>query len=823
MNLSNDMNRDSFQINSAIAVARGWFESMNWTVFPFQQQAWESYLNGYSGLINAPTGFGKTYSLLIPILLEIAGSMERRSLKAIWISPIRALTKELKLSCEKAVAGLNISCRVEIRTGDTDSSTRQNQLSKPPDILITTPESLHVIMSSKNYKEFFKDLRVIVADEWHELMGSKRGVQIELAISRLRGINRDLKVWGISATIQNIDQALEVLLGVNWKEQERCIIKSGIKKIISVETVIPDEIEKYPWAGHLGIRLLDKILEIIHASRSTIIFTNTRSQCEIWYQKLLDSDSSLAGDMAMHHGSLSRDVRDWVEDALHAGSIRAVVSTSSLDLGVDFRPVESIIQIGSPKGVARFIQRAGRSGHSPGAISKIYFVPTHSLEMIEGAALRAAISRGELEPRIPYVRCFDVLIQYLMTLGIGDGFEQETIFSEIINTHCFSSISREEWQWVLDFLVRGGRSLEAYDQYHRMTRVGNFFKVTDRRISRIHKLSIGTIVSDVSLAVQVIRGKRLGTIEEWFISSLNPGDVFWFAGQTLEFVRLKDMTVYVRPSSKSKGRVPSWGGGRLPLSSMLSHMIQEKLHNYARGQVDEIELEMMKPLFDLQSELSELVEEGRFLIEYFQSEDGYHVLMYPFEGRAVHEGMAAMLAQRIARNKPISFSIAMNDYGFELLSDQELDPKLLSKELFSTKNLNADIQASMNAVEMSRRKFRDIAKISGLIFQGFPGKYKKEKHLQSSSSLLYDVFHSYEPDNLLYLQTFDEVLTFQFEEQRLRKALNKIQSMNIAVVYPESFTPLAFPIIVDRLSRNNLSSESLKSRVIRMLSQSGKS
>ena len=434
-----------------------WFAANDWEPFPFQQEAWTKYLSGYSGLINAPTGFGKTYSLLIPILIEAMREKGKAKpgFRAIWIAPIRALTKEIKMSCQRAIEGLDLDWEVQVRTGDTTSSQRKKQLTNPPEILITTPESIHIIMASKGYAKYFKNLNAIVVDEWHELMGSKRGVQVELAISRLKGLQPALKIWGISATIANIDQALDILLGPSADPKKKTIIRSGIKKHISVETVLPDEIEKYPWAGHLGLHLLEKVIPILNKSQTTIIFTNTRAQCEIWYHKLLEVDPSLAGNMAMHHGSISREIRDWVEDALHEGRIKAVVSTSSLDLGVDFRPVETIIQIGSPKGVSRFIQRAGRSGHQPLAVSKIYFVPTHSLELIEGGALRTAIANGVMEPRIPYIRSYDVLIQYLTTLAVSDGFHAQTIYKEVCDTFCYASMTREEWDWILDFLVSG--------------------------------------------------------------------------------------------------------------------------------------------------------------------------------------------------------------------------------------------------------------------------------------------------------------------------------------------------------------------------------
>ena len=795
-----------------------WFAANDWEPFPFQQEAWTKYLSGYSGLINAPTGFGKTYSLLIPILIEAMREKgkAKSGFRAIWIAPIRALTKEIKMSCQRAIEGLDLDWEVQVRTGDTTSSQRKKQLTNPPEILITTPESIHIIMASKGYAKYFKNLNAIVVDEWHELMGSKRGVQVELAISRLKGLQPTLKIWGISATIANIDQALDILLGPSADPKKKTIIRSGIKKHISVETVLPDEIEKYPWAGHLGLHLLEKVIPILNKSQTTIIFTNTRAQCEIWYHKLLEVDPSLAGNMAMHHGSISREIRDWVEDALHEGRIKAVVSTSSLDLGVDFRPVETIIQIGSPKGVSRFIQRAGRSGHQPLAVSKIYFVPTHSLELIEGGALRTAIANGVMEPRIPYIRSYDVLIQYLTTLAVSDGFHAQTIYKEVCDTFCYASMTREEWDWILDFLVSGGPSLKAYNEYHKVVIEDGLYKVTSRKIARKHRMSIGTIVSSASIIVAYVSGKRLGSIEEYFVSSMSPGDVFWFAGQTLEYVRIKDMTVQVKKSKAKKARVHSWMGGRMPLSSTLSALIREKISNYTNDQIEELETEVLSPLLDQQALKSHLPNKDEFLIEYITSKDGHHLLFYPIEGRYVHEGMGALLAQRISEKYKITFSIAMNDYGFELLSDQAIDIDILNKDLFSTKNLLLDIQNSLNSVEMARRKFRDIGKISGLVFQGYPGKYKKERHLQSSAALIFDVFKEYDPDNLLFLQTYDEVMTFQFEETRLRAALERIQEQKMIITRPERFTPFSFPIIVDRL-REKLSSERLSDLVKKMI------
>lgn len=808
-----------------LKLGKEWFSSRGWNAFDFQLDTWQAYLDGQNGLVNAPTGSGKTYSLMIPVLLEFIRSnpkfksQKNNGLQVIWITPIRALSKEIELSAKRAIEGLDVPWKVGVRSGDTSLKERAKQKEKPPELLITTPESLHLLLAQKGYPEFFKNLKAIIADEWHELMGSKRGVQVELALSRLKTISPDLKIWGISATIGNMDQALEALLGNYYKDKNFRVVKSDIEKKVEVISVLPDSLERMPWAGHLGIQLLEKVIEIVKGSTTTLIFTNTRSFAEIWYQRMLDKAPELSGLIAMHHGSISQELRNWVEEQLHEGKLKAVVCTSSLDLGVDFRPVETVIQVGGPKGVARFLQRAGRSGHQPGAVSRIYFVPTHSLELIEAAAIREAIERKVVEDRIPYIRSFDVLMQYLITLAVSDGFDPEQIFREIKTTFGYSSVTEDEWYWLLNFITTGGDSLQAYNEYRKVIIENGIYKVDNRTIAMRHRLSVGTIVGDSSMFVKFISGKYLGTIEEYFISRLSPGDVFWFAGRNLELVRIKEMEAQVRKSNKKSGKVPSWQGGRMPLSSQMSEMIRIKLDEVVNGVEKDEELIFLKPLFDLQRERSILPGKNEFLVEYFQSTEGYHVLMYPFEGRFVHEGIAALMAYRIAQIQPLTFSIAMNDYGFELLSDQPIPiEEAIETNVLGVDNLFKDIQASINSTEMARRKFRDIAAISGLVFKGYPGKPVKDRHLQSSSQLFFNVFNDYEAHNLLLQQAFEEVMDFQLEEARLRRALERISTQKIIITTPEKPTPFAFPIMVDRL-REKLTSEKMEDRIKRMAIQ----
>ena len=783
-----------------IDLALNWFKARNWQAFPFQIDTWKHCLDGKSGVLNAPTGSGKTYALFIGAALSCIreadnGKTKKNSgLKIIWITPIRALTRDIKSACEAFCVENDIPWTVAIRTGDTTTAQRQAQRRKAPQVLITTPESLHLLMATKGYSDYFSSLQFIVADEWHELMGSKRAVLLELAISRLRNISK-LQVWGVSATIGNMDQAMDVLLGESRKKA--VFVKANIKKDIRIVPIIPESIETYAKAGHLGIKLAGDLLPIIEKSKSTLVFTNTRAQAEIWYQHLLSIEPGLAGLIAMHHGSISRELRDWVEIALHEGRLKCVVCTSSLDLGVDFRPVETIVQIGSPKGVARFVQRAGRSGHAPGKPSEIYFLPTNALQLIECAALKRAIKRGDMENRTPYIRSFDVLVQYLITLAVGEGFFPDKIFSEVKSTYSFSSISEDEWEWALAFITRGGDSLDAYDEFKKVEiEADGLFRVNDRRTAMRHRLSIGAIVSDSMLQVKFQKGGYLGSIEEWFISRMSPGDTFWFAGRPLELIRVKEMTVVVKISKKQKGTIPSWQGGRMPLSAMLSENLRFKIDELAKGNYNEPELLAVKPIIEKQAALSLVPTDDIFLIEKIKTKEGCHLFVFPFEGRFVHEAIAYLLAYRLSLFKPISFSIALNDYGFELLSDQ-------------------DIQSSLNKSEMARRRFRDIASIAGLIFKGFPGKYQKEKHLQSSSGLFFDVFKDFDSGSLLYKQAFSEVMEFQIEELRLRQALNRINKLEIKLVYPEQPTPFAFPILVDRL-RGRMTTEKLEDRIKKM-------
>lgn len=812
---------------------QAWFTRKNWSPFPFQQQCWHHMLAGRDGLLNAPTGSGKTFALFFPLLIRAFkdpsfAAKRGKPLRLLWITPLRALAKDLQRAMQEVVTDLGLEWEVARRTGDISSAEKAKLRRRMPEILITTPESLHLIFTRKRHEEEFARLAYVVVDEWHELLGSKRGVQTELALTHLKKIQPNCCTWGISATIGNMEEALEVLLGPKRAaSSDAVMVKAEIPKELVVKPIIPDNMERFPWSGHLGLNLADEVLNVVDGSTSTLLFTNTRGQAEIWFRTLLEKRPDLAGAIALHHGSLDKEVREWVEWALHEGKMKLVVCTSSLDLGVDFAPVETVIQVGSPKGIARFLQRAGRSGHRPGATSTVWFVPTHALELMEAAALRLSVEaqmNGEearVESRLPLLGSLDVLVQFVVTLTLSGPQHPQKLFDEVRQSFAYQLLNEDDWLFVLTFVTQGGQSLRRYEDYHKLIwNEDGQLTIKSQRVARRHRMSIGTISSEASMRVKWMGGGSLGSIEEYFISRLNPGDAFWFAGRMLELVQIKEMTAYVRKTKAKKGPIPSWLGGRMSLTSQLSDLLRTQLHEVSATGSQEPELAALEPIFTIQRQWSVVPHKGQFLVERSRSREGTHLFFFPFEGRYVHEGMASLIAWRIGQRMPVSFSLAMNDYGFELLSDQDVPIEEFLQEgfLFDEQHLVSHIQRSLNDSELAKRRFRDIARVAGLLFSGFPGQAKTQRNLQMSSGLLFDVLRDYEPEHRLLQQAHDEVLQDQLDEARIRMALKRIRSQQMVFKDTKKFSPFAFPIMVDRL-RDRMSSEKLEDRIRKMIAQ----
>jgi ATP-dependent Lhr-like helicase len=810
--------------------AQRWFSGRSWKPFPFQKEVWSAVKQGYSGLLHASTGSGKTYAVWFAALNRFAQANKAPTedkprkrkppaapLSVLWITPMRALAADTARALEAPLQDLDIPWTVGLRTGDTSSSERAKQGRRLPSALITTPESLTLLQTRADAMDIFSTLKMVVVDEWHELIGNKRGVQLQLALARLRQWNPDLIVWGVSATLGNQAHAQAALLGEGGVS-----VQGKVSKELRVDTLLPPAIDRFPWAGHMGLRMLPQVLAEVESSSSCLVFTNTRAQSEVWYQALLEARPDWAGLIALHHGSLAREVRDWVERALKEGQLKAVVSTSSLDLGVDFLPVERVLQIGSPKGVARLMQRAGRSGHAPGRPSRVTLVPTHSLELVEAAAAHDAVAARMIEPRESPHKPLDVLVQHLVSMALGGGFEPDQLLAEVRTAWAYRELTEGEWQWALAFVRHGGLSLTAYPDYRRVEPDEHgIWRVPDARLARRHRMSIGTIVSDASINVKYWTkgggGGSLGSVEEGFIARLKPGDGFLFSGRLLELVRVENMTAYVRRSTVKKAAVPRWNGGRMPLSSELADAVVTKFDAAAHGQYNSPEMQAVKPLLELQQQWSALPRQDTLLAEVLKSREGWHLFLYPFAGRHVHLGLASLLAWRLSRDTPLTFSIAVNDYGFELLSATELDWRaVLTPNLFSEDELMADIMASLNAGELALRRFREIARIAGLVFSGYPGAPKSNRQLQASSGLFFEVFKQYDAGNLLLTQAQEEVLRQELDVARMEQTLQRINQRTLDLHVIKRATPLAFPLLVERM-RESLSSEKLADRIARMV------
>ncbi|HEY9065967.1 MAG TPA: ligase-associated DNA damage response DEXH box helicase [Burkholderiaceae bacterium] len=812
------------------ALHERWFARQGWTPFPFQREVWDAMRAGRSGLLHATTGAGKTYAVWFGALARAealgiavtprgATTTTRAAppLGVLWLTPMRALAADSARALRRPLTDEASHWTVGLRTGDTPAAERAQQDRRFPTALITTPESLSLMLTREDARTELAGVHTVIVDEWHELMGNKRGVQVQLALARLRGWNPGLVTWGLSATLGNLDQAMQVLVGRDDREPDAVLVRGRIDKSLVIDTLLPEHPGRFSWGGHLGKQMQRPVVAEIESASTTLVFVNVRSQAEIWYQLLLQERPDWAGAVALHHGSLDKDAREWVELGLKEGRLKAVVATSSLDLGVDFLPVERVLQIGSAKGVARLLQRAGRSGHAPGRPSRVTLVPTNTLELVEAVAARRAALAGRIEKRATPEKPLDVLVQHLVTIALGGGFTADAMFDEVRSAYAYRHLTRAEFDWAVAFVEGGGASLAAYPEYHRVKLIEGVYRVPDRGIARRHKLQIGTIVSDSSMQVKYLSGGNIGVIEEGFIARLRKGDCFVFAGRTLEYIRTQEMTAYVRKAVKPRGLITSWAGAKMPLSSELADSVLQVLAGVAEGDFADPELQAARPMLETQIRLSKLPTPETLLIERFHSREGHHLFLYPFAGRNAHIGLASLLAWRLAKDAPNTFSISINDHGLELLSALPIDPMpLLDQSAYSGDALLHDVLASLNSSELARRRFREIARVAGLIFTGYPGAPKSTRQLQASSSLFYEVFAKYDAGNLLLSQAQTEVLNQELDIARLAAALQRMRGQRVEFAELAVPSPFALPLMVERF-REKLSTEKLKDRLDRLL------
>ncbi len=822
-----------------------WYASRGWRPFPFQREVWEAAERGESGLLHAPTGTGKTLAVWLAAVARAAASgvapAASRGLRVVWITPLKALAADTARALAEPLAALGVDWQVGLRTGDTSAAARRKLRERLPETLVTTPETLSILLSLETAHEMFAELDMVVVDEWHELLSTKRGVQAELALARLRSIAPNIVSWGLSATLDNLDEAAAALVGPGRSAAAR-LVKADVDRTLVVETLIPEPMERFPWAGHMGMRLLPQVIATIERAATTLVFTNTRSQAERWYEAIAKARPDWRKAVALHHGSIDRELREAAEDGLRRGTLRCVVATSSLDLGVDFGPVEQVVQVGSPKGIARLLQRAGRSGHRPGAVGRLVCVPTHALELVECGAARRAIADGTLEARRPLTGALDVLAQHIVTVACSGGFREEELFAEVRSTAAYRDLDERSWKWAMDFAARGGPALGAYPDYARIReRFGRWY-VAGEKIARRHRMTIGTIVSDAAVEVKWTSGGRLGTVEESFVSRLKPGEKFLFAGRPLSLFRFDGLTAWVKRAGRGPVglQVPRWNGGRMPLSTLLASAVEtivadagEPAGRSGRGSRGRSrgsdrrdaspELEAVRPLLATQAAWSELPSPERLLVEVVSLKDGVHAFVFPFEGRLAHEGLAAVVAWRIAQSSPCTLTFAVNDWGFEISGRSGLDGathESFWRRVLSPVNLLEDLLACVNGTEMAKRHFKEVARVAGLVSDGGKGASRRvsSRNLQASAGLIFDVLAEHDPGNMLLAQARREVLEQQFEFQRLAAAVDRMLGRELAVVEPGRLTPLAFPIWAEQI-QNRFTSQGWLERITEMAAE----
>jgi ATP-dependent Lhr-like helicase len=791
--------------------------------FTWQVETWRHVLDGGSGVIHAATGTGKTWAALGGALAaDIGRSAGARGTAAatgprlLWITPLRALASDTARAISDAAALAGLDWRVLVRNGDSGSRERIRVRRGDCDALVTTPESLALLVADREAGSRFAATGTVVVDEWHELVGGKRGVLLALNLERLRRFaapahdGRGPAVLGLSATLGDPESALRALLGPG--RVGRVIVGRSDKRI-DVDCLLPASVTRFPWAGHLGLVQLPGVAAAIAAARSTIVFTNTRAQAELWHEALASVWTDAPERLALHHGSLDRAARESVEQGLRAGRIRCVVATSSLDLGIDLPCVEQVIQIGSPKGVARLAQRAGRSGHRPGEPSRILCVPTHALELLDIAAARRALAAGRIEPRRPPRGCLDVLAQHVVTSALAGPIRAEDLLAEARATDAFQDLSPRDWDRVLALVTRGGEALSAYPDFRRVTERDGWLSIASPRIARLQRMQVGTIVADAEIVVKYRNGATLGQIEESFVARLKAGDRFLFAGRALELVRVRELVAWVRPAGSRHAIVPRWIGGRMPLSTELADTMRALLA--CRG-ASEPELERLRPLLERQARDSHLPASDELLVERIRGRDGEQLFVYPMAGRSAHEGLAALVAARLARLAPASYGYAATDFGFVVGAHRlpTLDPDHLLA-LFAPGSLETDLAASVNLAELGKRRFREIARVAGLVTQGLPGRTKTLRQLAASASLLHDVLREHEPDHLLLELAEREALERELDRTRIRETLESLGGRRIVLTEPDRLTPFAFPLWAERI-RGHLSNEEWTDRVRRM-------
>ncbi|NVK34056.1 MAG: ligase-associated DNA damage response DEXH box helicase [Rhodobacteraceae bacterium] len=795
-----------------------WFDAKGWVPRAHQLELIEASHSNQSTLLIAPTGAGKTLAGFLPSLIELAEGIDpatakkqRRGLHTLYISPLKALAVDIARNLEMPVQEMALDIQIETRTGDTPSHKRQRQKSKPPDILLTTPEQIALLLSDPSAQALFSSLRTIVLDELHALVTSKRGDLLALGLARLKKLAPNLKIIGLSATVAEPDDLRAYIVPQDTSGDPALAHLVEVSGGAQPDISILQSGERLPWSGHSARYALGDIYDLIKAHQVSLIFVNTRSQAEAIFQDLWTiNDANLP--IALHHGSLDVGQRRKVEAAMTAGALRAVVATSSLDMGIDWGDIDLVINVGAPKGASRLAQRIGRANHRMDEPSKAVLVPANRFEVLECQAALEASRDGKQDTPPLRKGALDVLAQHLLGLACAAPIDADTTYSEITSAQSYKGLPRETFDQVLDFVATGGYALRTYDRYARLRRTAEgTWRIANPAVAQQYRLNVGTIVEAAMLKVRLIRskaqgrrtpigrgGRVLGQIEEWFIEQLAHGDTFIFGGEILQFEGLQENEAYVSRSRTENPKIPSYMGGKFPLSTYLAQGVRTMLATPATWAALP---DQVREWLELQQVHSQLPGAHGLLVETFPRANKHYMVCYPFEGRLAHQTLGMLLTKRLERlgGKPMGF--VANDYALAIWGLGDLAQSIASKrlsldELFDEDILGDDLDAWLAESSLMKRSFRDCAVISGLIERRHPGQEKTGRQVTFSSDLIYDVLRQHEPDHVLLQATWNDAAQGLLDISRLGELLSRIKG-RIKHTHVDRVSPLAVPILLE--------------------------
>jgi ATP-dependent Lhr-like helicase len=776
------------------SVFKQWFAERNWKIRPYQQAMVRAFANQQSSLLIAPTGAGKTLSGFLPCLIDIYKllgnglSNKNIGLHTLYVSPLKALTYDINRNVEKPIVDMDLGITLASRTGDTTTYQRQKQRKSPPNILLTTPESLMLMLSYADARRIFANLKCVVVDETHSFANSKRGDFMSLALARLHGLNSDFIRVGLSATVAH-PESLAAWLGVSGEPTSIIQAKTRVKpklKILSSKEYIP-------FGGYMAKYARKEILRVISKASTSLIFVNTRAQAELIFQSLWeDNTDGLA--IAIYHGSLSKEQRQKTESMMAAGKLRAVVTTSALELGIDWGNVDLVVQVGAPKGVSRLMQRIGRSNHRMDEPSKAYLVPANRFESLECLAAIKAIKKGELDGEPLTAGALDILPQFIMNCVCSEPTTADNIYQQVLNASPYSGVDAATFNQLFAFTQDGGYALQAYERYFRLVEQDGLYSPANKRVIMRHRQNIGTIVEAGRLKVKRLRrahqGKIIGEVEEYFALQLSKGDSFLFAGEVLVFEGIRDMVVEARAGKGKEAKIPSFQGGQMPLSTYLADAVRELINKPDMW----AELpKLVREWMGLQQKYSALPSMQQLLIEQFPFRGAQTTLFYTFEGRKANQTLGMLITRRMETRglKPLSFSIT--DYGLSISTVIQIDKSQVA-DLFNPTILGDELEDWMLEASMLKRSFRQVAVVSGLIEQQYHSSKKTMRQVTFSSDLIYDTLREYDPDHILLKVTRDNAqrelldidrtsaLLFRFCDSFIFNALAKPSPMSIPIV-----------------------------------------